>query len=56
MPSKTEKQATAMAIACHHPGKSTAKIPQKVACEFNKADKAGKKAKVKHRGKEYRFR
>lgn len=56
MPSKTEKQREAMAIACHHPKKSTAKIPKKVACEFNAADKAKKKTTVKHRGQEYTFR
>lgn len=42
MPSKTAKQRRAMAAACK--GKSTrkpkrARIPKKVACEFNRADK-----------------
>ena len=39
MPSTTQKQKVAMAIACKHPGKSKAKIPQKVACEFHRADR-----------------
>jgi hypothetical protein len=37
MPSKTPKQARAMAAACH--GKSTIGIPKKVACEYNRHDK-----------------
>lgn len=38
MPSKTKKQARAMAAACK--GKSTAGIPKKVGCDFMAADKA----------------
>ena len=50
MPSETPKQKIAMAIACHHPEKSTAGIPQDVACEFNRADAAkAKRAKRKVR-------
>jgi len=47
MPSTSEKQRVAMAIACHEPGKSTSGIPQDVACEFNKADAKKNKAKKK---------
>ena len=39
MPSTTKKMKVAMAIACKHPSKSTAKIPKKVACEFHRADR-----------------
>lgn len=46
MPSVSDKQKVAMAIACHDPEKSTSGIPQDVACEFNKAD-ARKRAKRK---------
>jgi hypothetical protein len=49
MPSKTKKQARMMAGAAHDP-KFAAKmdIPQKVAKEFNKADKGtGKLKKAK---------
>ena len=46
MPSTSNKQRVAMAIACHNPGKSTSGIPKDVACEFNRADKR-KKAGVK---------
>ena len=48
MPSKTPKQARTMAAAAH--SKSFAKkmgIPQKVAKEFNKADRGGKKLRGK---------
>ena len=38
MPSKTAKQARAMAAACK--GRSKAGIPKKVGCEFMKHDKA----------------
>jgi len=48
MPSKTKKQAHAMAAACH--GKSTIGIPKKVACEFNRADK-GKRVMRGRRGR-----
>ena len=47
MPSKTPKQARTMAAAAHDP-KFAKKvgIPQKVASDFNKADKAkGKRGK-----------
>lgn len=47
MPSKSPKQARTMAAAAHNP-KFAKKvgIPQKVAKDFNKADKAkGKKAR-----------
>lgn len=46
MPSKSAKQARTMAAAAHNP--SFAKkvgIPQKVAKEFNAADKAKRKGK-----------
>ena len=49
MPSKTKKQRIAMAIACHNPGKSRAGIPQKVACEFNRADARRSRGKRKGR-------
>lgn len=39
MPSKTLKQHQAMAIACHHPGKSRSRIPRDVACEYTEADR-----------------
>jgi hypothetical protein len=39
MPSKTKKQAKVMQIACAAPGKSKAKIPQDVACEYAAADR-----------------
>jgi hypothetical protein len=38
MPSKTPKQAKAMAAACY--GKSSLGIPKKTACEFAKHDQA----------------
>ena len=50
MPSKTPKQARTMAAAAHNP--SFAKkvgIPQKVAKEFNRADKGT--GKIKPKGK-----
>ena len=65
MPSTTQPQAVKMAIACHEPGKVKGKkIPKKVACEFNAADKKtgilkGRRKKretVKHRGKRFTFR
>ena len=44
MPSKTQKQARAMAAACR--GKSKVGIPKKVGCEFAKHDRAkGRKKK-----------
>ena len=44
MPSKTQKQARAMAAACK--GKGKLGIPKKVACDFHKHDKAkGRKRK-----------
>ena len=48
MPSKTPKQARTMAAAAHNP-KFAKKmgIPQKVAKEFNRADKGGSKLKAK---------
>lgn len=50
MPSKSPKQARTMAAAAHNP--SFAKkvgIPQKVAKEFNRADKGS--GKIKPKGK-----
>lgn len=45
MPSKSKKQEKFMAAAAHNPDfAKRAKVPQKVAQEFNKADQA-KKAK-----------
>lgn len=38
MPSRTKKQARAMAAACK--GRSKAGIPRKVGCDFLAADKA----------------
>lgn len=43
MPSKTKKQARAMAAGCY--GKSTIGIPKKVACEYARADRARGKRK-----------
>jgi len=49
MPSKSKKQAKFMAAAAHNPKfAKEAGIPQKVAKEFNAADKAKKR---KHRSK-----
>lgn len=45
MPSKTEKQRKAMAVACY--GKSKLGIPKKVGCEFAKHDMAKKSARFK---------
>lgn len=43
MPSKSAKQARLMAAAAHDPAfAKRVGIPQKVAKEFNKADKGGK--------------
>jgi hypothetical protein len=51
MPSKTAKQARTMAAAAHSPAfAKRVGIPQKVAKEFNKADKGGallKKSRTK---------
>lgn len=42
MPSKTAKQARTMAAAAHDPAfAKKVGIPQKVAKDFNKADKGG---------------
>lgn len=49
MPSKTKKQRVAMAIACKNPGKATSGIPQKVACDFHRADKSRKVTAKKKR-------
>lgn len=46
MPSKTPKQARAMAAACY--GKSTLKIPKSVGCEFARHDKAKKSKRFKN--------
>lgn len=48
MPSKTAKQARAMAASCHNKTiREKLGIPKKVACEFHAADKAkGIKAKL----------
>lgn len=43
MPSKTKKQAGAMAAACY--GKSKLGIPKKVGCEFARHDRARGKRK-----------
>lgn len=46
MPSKTPKQARTMAAAAHNPAfAKKIGIPQKVAKEFNAADKGGKNLK-----------
>ena len=45
MPSKTAKQARAMAAACR--GKGKVGIPKKVACEFHAADKAKSRKRKK---------
>lgn len=45
MPSKTKKQKGAMAVCCHQPDKCKADIPQKVACEYNRADRVKAKRK-----------
>ena len=43
MPSKSTKQARFMAMLAHNPKMAKeAKVPMKVAKEFNKADKGGK--------------
>ena len=43
MPSKSPKQARTMAAAAHNPAfAKRVGIPQKVAREFNQADKGGK--------------
>ena len=47
MPSKTKKQARAMAAACK--GRSTLGIPKDVGCEFMRHDRAKAKAKGKER-------
>ena len=48
MPSKTKKQARTMAAAAHDKGfAKKVGIPQKVAKEFNKADKGSGKLKGK---------
>jgi len=52
MPSKSEKQRRFMAAAAHNPAfAKRAGIPQKVAKEFNRADKRRTlKARAKKRG------
>lgn len=48
MPSKSPKQKRTMAAAAHNPAFAKKMgIPQKVAKEFNKADKAKAKKKAK---------
>jgi hypothetical protein len=48
MPSKSAKQARTMAAAAHNPKfAKKMKIPQKVAKEFNKADKGTSKLRKK---------
>jgi hypothetical protein len=48
MPSVSAKQAKLMAAACHDPKfAKKRKISQKVACEFNRADKGSKFLKGK---------
>jgi hypothetical protein len=50
MPSKTPKQARTMAAAAHNPAfAKKVGIPQKVAKEFNRADKGT--GKIKPKGK-----
>jgi len=51
MPSVSDKQKVAMAIACHDPEKSTSGIPKDVACDFNRAD-AAKHKRAKRKVKE----
>ena len=52
MPSKTQKQAGAMAAACK--GKSQLGIPKKVGCEFMRADNAKAKPQPK-KGKRHAY-
>ena len=48
MPSTSEKMANTMAGACHSAKfRKKVKIPKKVACEFNAADRKQKRTKVK---------
>lgn len=54
MPSKTDKQAAFMAIACHD--KEFAKkngIDQKTACEFHTADKTEESEKPPRKSREW---
>ena len=52
MPSKTKKQARLMAAKCHNPTKVRAKgLTQKVACEYNRADKGTGILKARRRKK-----